>query len=65
MTPDETAHTLTVERRRAIFRAVVEAQDAGATVEASRVSVGERYCVSAGQVREVEREGLSSDWPPL
>ena len=65
MTPDEPAPPLTIDRRRAIFRAVVEAQDAGATVDASRVAVGQRYQVTVSQVRAVEREGLTKEWPPL
>ena len=65
MTPDEPAVTLTQDRRRAIFRAVVEAQDGGATVDASRADVGQKYQVTVAQVRAVEKEGLSKNWPPL
>jgi hypothetical protein len=31
----------------------------------SRKTVAERFGVSEGQVRQIEREGLDNDWPPL
>jgi hypothetical protein len=31
----------------------------------SRKVVGERFGVSEGQVRQIEREGLDNGWPPL
>lgn len=62
MTPTE---TLTVDRRRAIFLAVVTAQDGGMTVGASRAEVARKFEVSEAQVKEIEREGLEHEWPPL
>ena len=59
------AEALTVERRRAIFRAIVEAQDEGATVGASRTAAAEKYAVTENQVKSIEREGLEQQWPPL
>ena len=57
--------TLTADRRRAIFRAVVEAQDGGAGVGASRAEAARRYSVTEEQVRAIEREGIRGKWPPL
>ena len=59
------ADTLTVERRRAIFRAIVETQDGGTNVADSRLAVAEKFAVSETQVKSIEREGLENQWPPL
>jgi hypothetical protein len=53
------------QRRKEIFLALVEAQDQGMSPAASRKVVAERFGVSEGQVRQIEREGLDNDWPPL
>lgn len=63
--PDSTTQTLTVDQRRAIFRALLEAQDAGASVPASRSDVGEKFAVTEEQVKEIEAEGIEHQWPPL
>ena len=52
-------------RRKEIFLALVDAQDQEVPVDVSRKVVSERYGVSEGQVRQIEREGLDNDWPPL
>ena len=52
-------------RRKDSFLALVEAQDHGMSPAVSRKAVGERFGVSEGQVRQIEREGLDNDWPPL
>jgi hypothetical protein len=52
-------------RRKEIFLALVEAQDHGMSPAESRKVVAERFGVSEGQVRKIEREGLDNDWPPL
>lgn len=56
---------LTVDARRAIFRAIVEAQDAGSSVADSRAAAGRRFGVTEDQIRAVEWEGVKHDWPPL
>ena len=53
------------DRRREIFRALVEAQDEGAGVARSRTLVADRFGLSQEQVRDIEREGLQAEWPPL
>ena len=53
------------DRRRVIFADLVNAQDEGLSVPASRDRVAERYGVTPEDVREIEREGLAAGWPPL
>ena len=51
--------------RREIFAALVDAQDEGVEVAASRRVVAARFGVSEQDVRDIEREGSEKDWPPL
>jgi hypothetical protein len=52
-------------RRKEIFLALVEAQDQKVGLEQSRRLVSERFGVTEDQIREIEREGLDNEWPPL
>lgn len=65
MADDPQPAPTTVEQRRAIFRALLDAQDAGQSVSASRAAVADQFGVSEDQVKEVEREGIDQQWPPL
>jgi hypothetical protein len=65
MSADETTDTPAVDPRKDIFRAVVEAQDGGMAVAASRAAVAAQFGVSEAEVRDIEREGLAAGWPPL
>lgn len=56
---------LTESRRMEIFSALVDAQDHEVGVEQSRRLVAERFGVSESEVRQIEREGLDGQWPPL
>ena len=56
---------VTVDRRRAIFRAVVEAQDDGRSVVESRAEAARKFEVTEDQVKAIEQEGLDQQWPPL
>ena len=51
--------------RKAIFAAVVAAQDDGFSVEMARSLVARRFGVNELAVKAVEREGLDKHWPPL
>lgn len=53
------------EQRKAIFKALVEAQDQEMTVAQSRRLIGQRYDLNNSQVCQIEREGLDNNWPPL
>jgi hypothetical protein len=56
---------LPIEQRQIIFKALVEAQDGGQSVAASRAAAAQRFSVTEEQVKEIEREGLDNLWPPL
>jgi hypothetical protein len=51
--------------RKEIFLALVEAQDQQMTVAQSRRVVSQRFGISESQLRQIEREGLEQQWPPL
>jgi hypothetical protein len=57
--------TLPEARRKAIFLALVDAQDHETPVPQSRQAVASRFGVTEEPVRQIEREGLDHDWPPL
>jgi DNA-directed RNA polymerase sigma subunit (sigma70/sigma32) len=59
------AKHLSEDERRAVFLAVVEAQDAGKGVVLSRKEVAEQFGISDRQVRQIEQEGIDAEWPPL
>jgi hypothetical protein len=65
MPATEDGDSLTEDRRRAVFLALVEAQDGGSQVAESRIVMADRFRLTAMQVQEIEREGLDSNWPPL
>jgi hypothetical protein len=56
---------LSEDLRRAIFLALVELQDTGASVNASRSGIAARFDVTPERVQAIEREGLDHYWPPL
>jgi len=62
---DKDTGELSEARRKEIFLALVEAQDQGASVAQSRKDIAQRFGVSEGQVRQIEREGVDGGWPPL
>ena len=51
--------------RQTIFRSLIEAQDAGQSVAESRKAMAAQYGVSEDVVKEIEREGIEEQWPPL
>jgi hypothetical protein len=53
------------DRRKQIFRALVEAQDQEMGVPQSRQLVAQRFGVTEAEVRQIEREGMDGLWPPL
>jgi hypothetical protein len=63
--PEQSDDALPLDRRQTIFRAVVEAQDNGAGVATSRAEVARQFAVTEQMVKEIEREGLANQWPPL
>ncbi len=65
MTKNEADHPLTEEERKAIFLALVEAQDGKMSVVQSRKAIAGRFEISDRQIRRIEQEGLNATWPPL
>jgi crotonobetainyl-CoA:carnitine CoA-transferase CaiB-like acyl-CoA transferase len=51
--------------RKEIFRELVETQDQAIGVKQSRKLICERFGLTDDDVREIEREGLDAEWPPL
>jgi hypothetical protein len=56
---------ITVTERRAIFQALVRAQDKGESVNDSRQQVSKRFHVTEYTLRKIEDEGIARQWPPL
>jgi hypothetical protein len=65
MTQEPNSQDLSESRRQEIFLALVHSQDEGTDVAASRTLMAQRFGVSEAQVRQIEREGLEKQWPPL
>jgi hypothetical protein len=65
MSQSDVGQPLSEGRRREIFLVLVETQDGGIPVAESHEVVARRYEVTERQVRDIEREGLEGDWPPL
>jgi DNA-directed RNA polymerase sigma subunit (sigma70/sigma32) len=65
MAQDKSDEALTEDRRKEIFLALVEVQDREVGVVQSRRVIAERFGVSESQIRQIEREGLDQQWPPL
>ena len=65
MSQGDAVEPLSEARRKEIFLALVEAQDQAMTVSQSRRFICERFDVDDDQIRDIEREGLDKQWPPL
>ena len=59
------SESLREEKRKDAFRALVELQDVGLTTRQSRVQVAAQFCINVRELQNVEREGISKQWPPL
>lgn len=65
MSQMDTGEQIPETRRKEVFLALVDAQDHEMTVTQSRKLIAEKFSLSEHQVREIEREGLDRQWPPL
>jgi hypothetical protein len=65
MTHDQDPEHLSEARRKEVFLALVDAQDHEMDVAQSRRLVAQRFGIAEGQVRQIEREGMERQWPPL
>ena len=59
------SENLSEDRRKELFLALVDAQDHEMEVAQSRRLMVQRFDVSESQVRQIEREGMENQWPPL
>src|SRR5262249_60216750 len=57
--------SISEERRKEIFLALVDAQDQELSVGQSRKEIAEKFNISESQIRDIEREGIDQQWPPL
>jgi hypothetical protein len=48
-----------------VFRVLVHLQDRGETVEISRARVVAQFGITPAELTDIEREGISGNWPPL
>ncbi len=53
------------ETRKELFRTLVDVQDQDSTVEDSRRQVAARFRIAVDEVRGIEQEGITKQWPPL
>src|SRR5438067_298898 len=65
MTHGTNDQQLTEERRKEIFFALVDTQDHEVDVAKVRSLMVQRFGVSDSQVRQIAREGMQNQWPPL
>jgi hypothetical protein len=65
MTQNQGDESLSEDRRKEIFLALVDAQDHEMSVAQSRQLMTQRFGVNESQVRQIEREGMAQQWPPL
>ena len=60
-----TRKSVSEPQRKAIFLALVKAQDGGAALAESRTLIAQQFDLDEQQVRNIEKEGLDNSWPPL
>ena len=65
MAKQEASKRLSEKERRAVFLALVAAQDLGVGVVRWRKEVAEQFGITDREVRRIEEEGLDGGWPPL
>jgi hypothetical protein len=65
MTQDLGHESLSEDRRKEVFLALVDLQDHELEVAESRRLVAQRFGISESVVRQIEREGMDRQWPPL
>jgi hypothetical protein len=65
MTQENGIEPLSEARRKEIFLALVDAQDQKMDVAQSQKLMVERFNVTENEVRQIAREGMKNQWPPL
>lgn len=65
MTKPDPEAPLPEEQRKEIFLAIVDAQDHDMSVVQSRKLIAEKFGISERQLRQIEKDGMENQWPPL
>ncbi len=65
MSKEHVDETLTEDRKKEIFLALVDAQDHDMSVAESRKVIADKFGISEGALKKIEAEGLDQQWPPL
>jgi len=63
--PENGKQLLSESRRKEVFLALVNAQDQKIAVAQSGQLIMERFGITDSDVRQIEREGMENEWPPL
>jgi len=53
------------KKRQEVFEALVELQDGGMSLDQSRQAICKRYSLTGDELKGIEREGITEEWPPL
>ncbi len=62
---ESTSNATSEAGKKDLFLRLVETQDGGVSVVDSRKRMAEEFGISVDEVLTIEREGISSRWPPL
>ena len=65
MIQDNCQEQISEDQRKEVFLALVDAQDHKLDVAESRRLIAQRFGLSESLIRQIEREGIDSQWPPL
>lgn len=61
----ETVGRLSTSERRAVFKALVDCQDAGHDEDYCEDSTAQSHNVTAQELQNISNEGVENSWPPL
>jgi hypothetical protein len=57
---------LTIQQKREIFHALVDAQDAGLmSIAETKEHVSKQFDITDSQLTQIIDEGIEKEWPPL
>jgi hypothetical protein len=60
------AKRLTVQQRREVFLALVQAQDSGLmSIAESKSHISKQFAITDAQLDQIVEEGIEKEWPPL
>jgi hypothetical protein len=60
------AKRLTIQQRREVFLALVQAQDSGLmSIADSKSNVVKHFGITDSQLDQIVEEGIEKEWPPL